>query len=243
MQTRTRIVAKLEIKSDFVVKPIYFEGLKKIGKPKLLAEKYQSEGIDEIVINDIVASLYKRKPNLKLLSETINSLSIPICLGGGIRSVDDAINLLNCGADKINLNTAALSENANIIDKIVKILGKQSLVLEIQAKKIRNKWFCLTDNGRINSKKELLNWVKEVESRGAGEIFLQSVDKDGSMKGYDIDLLEKVSSKIKVPLIFSSGCGSIDDIKKILKYNISAICVSSALHYEKVKVKQIKKIL
>jgi len=240
---RTRLIAKLEIKSEYVVKPIYFEGLRKIGIPKLLANEYLAKGIDEIIINDIVASLYRRKINLKLFEETIKNLNIPICLGGGISSVEEALKLINCGSDKINLNTSILNGKANLINKLAKILGSQSVVVDVQAKKIGNKWFCLTDNGRINSKKELSHWIKEIQSRGAGEILLQSVDKDGSMKGFDIELLESILNKIKVPLIFSSGCGSLENIKKILKYNLSGICVSSALHYKKLNIKETKKIL
>lgn len=239
---KRRIIAKLELKSEHIVKPIFFEGLKKIGNPKQIAEKYYKLGIEEIILKDIVASLYQRALNYKLIETIIKNLPVPIALGGGVKSIDDVHRLINCGADKICINTG-IFKNKKLIDQTAKIYGSQSIVVEIQSKKIGDKWFCLTDNGRINTNVEVGKWISETQDRGAGELFLQSVDKDGTMEGFDIKLFKSIQKKIKIPVIFSGGCGSLSHIKEILKYKVSGICLSSVLHYKKIKVKDVKKIL
>ena len=237
-----RIIAKLELKSEHIVKPIFFEGLKKIGNPKQIAEKYYKLGIQEIIIKDIVATLYQRSINYNLIKRVIKNLPIPIVLGGGIKSIDDIQRLINCGADKVCINSG-IFQKKNLLDQAAKLYGSQSIVVEIQSKKIGDKWFCLTDNGRINTNVEVGKWISEVQARGAGELLLQSVDKDGTMEGFDIQLLKNIKKNIKIPMIFSGGCGSLSHVREILKYKVSGICLSSVLHYKKIKVKHLKKIL
>ena len=240
---RTRIISKIEIKSDMVVKPIFFEGLKRIGEPKKIVNNYIKQGIDELVVIDIVASLYQRKINFNLFNQVTKKINLPITLGGGVRSINDISKLLKIGADKVAINTALLSKNASLLNNSSKLFGSQCIVVDINSKLIDGEWYCMTDNGRINSKKKVFDWVNECQDRGAGEILLQSIDVDGSMLGPDIKLLEKVEPYIKVPLIIASGIGNYNHLSQLKKFNPDAICISSALHYKKLNVKKIKKYI
>ena len=162
---KRRIIAKLELKSEHIVKPIFFEGLKKIGNPKQIAEQYYKLGIEEIILKDIVASLYQRPLNYKLIESIIKNLPVPIALVVGIKSIDYVHRLINCGSYKICINTG-IFKNKKLIDQTAKIYGSQSIVVEIQSKKIGDKWFCLTDNGRINTNVEVGKWISETQDRG-----------------------------------------------------------------------------
>ncbi len=240
---RTRIISKIEIKSDQVVKPIFFEGLKKIGNPKDIIKSHLKQNIDEIIIIDIVASLYQRQINFNLLNKITNNVNIPITLGGGIKTIKDISKLLKIGADKIAVNTSFLNRDVNLLNQSSKLFGSQCIVVDINSKFIDGDWYCMTDNGRINSKKKVVDWIIECQDRGAGEILLQSIDVDGSMNGPDIKLLDKVEKHIEIPLIIASGIGSYQHIYKLKKYNPDAICISSALHYKKLNINNIKKNL
>ena len=241
---RTRILSKIEIKYGHVIKPIFFEGVRKIGDPKNIAKKYYNNGIDEIILIDIVNSLYRQKPDYKLLKKITQEIFVPLIYGGGIKSIKDIEKCLKSGADKISLNSFLLSNNSNLINDAVKEFGAQCIIVNIDAKKINEKWYCYTDGGRINSKIEILNWIDEVQDRGCGEIFLQSIDRDGYFKGPDFDLYKLVNKKVKVPLIFSSGFRKYSDFSKIKKIaKPDAIAVSSALHFDELKIKTLKKII
>tara|TARA_S200000501_G_C20855220_1_gene757443 strand:+ start:2322 stop:3050 length:729 start_codon:yes stop_codon:yes gene_type:complete len=238
---RTRLIAKLEIKSENVVKPIHFEGLKVIGSPAKLAKKYYDEGIDELLLIDIVSSLYQRSINYNLIKDISKKIFIPITVGGGIKSVKQISDLLDHGADKISINSFALQTKPNFINQAVKRFGSQCITVNIDAKKIRNNWNCISDSGRVYSDKNVIDWMREVEDRGAGEILLQSLDTDGTMKGFDLELLGKIKNVVNIPIIISSGAGNIDHIKRLKKkINPDAICISSVLHYKKLKIKNIK---
>jgi cyclase len=241
---RTRLIGNLQIKGNNVVKPIYFEGLKIIGSPIKLAKQYYNNGLDELFLTDIVSSLYQRSIDYNLIKKISDNVLIPITVGGGIKSVEQISELLEHGADKICINTYALQNKPNFINQAIKRFGSQSIIGNIETKKIKNDWFCLSDGGRVLSKKKVFNWMKELEDRGVGEILLQSVDKDGSMKGFDLDFLYKVKDLVNIPIIVSGGAGKIDHIKKLKKeINPDAVCVSSVLHYKKIKIKDIKKYL
>ena len=239
---RTRLIAKLEIKSENVVKPIHFEGLKVIGSPTKLARKYYDDGIDELLLIDIVSSLYQRSINYNLIKDISKKIFIPITVGGGIKSVKQISDLLEHGADKISINSFALQTKPNFINQAVKRFGSQCITVNIDAKKIGNNWNCISDGGRVYSDKNVIDWMREVEDRGAGEILLQSLDTDGTMNGFDLELLIKIKDVVNIPIIISSGAGNIDHIKKLKKkINPDAICVSSVLHYKKLKIENIKK--
>ena len=241
---KTRIIAKLDVKPPYVVKPIFFEGLRQIGNPVDLAKKYYEQGADEIIYIDIVASLYQRKILFNEIEKTARELFVPLTVGGGVKTIEDFSKLLNSGADKVAINTYAIQKNPEIINEAAQIFGNQAIVVNIEAKKWENNYECYTDCGRIRSGKDVIEWAKEVESRGAGEIFLQFVDRDGTQKGFDIQLAKKVIESIKIPVIVSSGAGSLEHIKELIKFaKPSGVGISSVLHYNKLSIKEIKKFL
>jgi cyclase len=171
-------------------------------------------------------------------------LFVPLSVGGGIQSIEDCTKLFHAGADKIIINTYAVQENSNIIEEAAQRFGSQSVVINIEAKNIGNSWECYTDCGRIKSGKNVLEWVQEVESKGAGEILLQSVDKDGRQAGFDLELAKKVVDSVDMPVVIGSGAGSCDDIIKVIKYaKPSGIAVASMLHYDKTSIKELKQYL
>ena len=188
----TRIIVKLDVKPPYVVKPVHFEGLRKMGNPSELAKKYYDQGADELFYIDIVSSLYQREILFNEIEQVANNLFIPFASGGGVKNIDDFSKMLHIGADKVVINTYAVQENPSIINKAAEIFGSQAVVVNIEAKRWDQSLECYTDCGRIQSGKDVLEWVKEVESRGAGEILLQSVDMDGRCRGYDIELAKEV---------------------------------------------------
>ena len=241
---KTRIIAKLDVKPPNVVKPIHFEGLRVVGTPKDLAYKYFEQGADEIFYIDIVSSLYQKEIIYKDIRGSAKSLFIPLSVGGGIQSIEDCSKLFHAGADKVVINTYAVQKNSNIIEEAAQRFGSQSVVINIEAKNIGNSWECYTDCGRIKSGKNVLEWVKEVESKGAGEILLQSVDKDGRQAGFDLELAKKVVDAVDMPVVIGSGAGSCDDIKKVIKHaKPSGIALASMLHYDKISIQELKQYL
>ncbi len=239
-----RIIVKLDVKPPFVVKPIHFEGLRKIGDPLNLSKKYYNQGADEIAYIDIVASLYQRKIIFEDIKKTSRDLFIPFSVGGGIRSIDDCYKLFNMGADKVIINTFALQKDPTIIDKAARVFGSQSVVVNIESKYIDKQFECFSDCGRIRSNKNTLVWAKEVQERGAGEIFLQSVDHDGKKNGFNIQLSYDVVNSLDIPVIVSSGAGCLDHIEDLIRYvKPSGISVSSVLHYDNIEIKDIRKKL
>ena len=239
-----RIIAKLDVKPPYVVKPVHFEGLRKIGDPVELAHKYYDQGADELFYIDIVSSLYQRGILFNEIKKTADKLLIPFAVGGGIKSVDDFSKMFHIGADKVVINTFAVQQDPNIINMASEVFGSQSVVVNIEAKRWRNYWECYTDCGRIQSGKDVLEWVQEVSERGAGEILLQSVDTDGRRRGFDIELAKKTVDLVDIPVVISSGAGSMDDIKELIEVvNPSGIAVASLLHYNQATIQDIKKYL
>ena len=241
---KIRIIAKLEVKPPNVVKPIIFEGLRVIDTPIVLAKKYYEQGADEILYIDIVASLYQRDPIIKYIQKTADQLFIPFGVGGGIKTIEEITKLLHNGADKVVLNTFALQEDPTIINKASEIFGKQAVSINIDVKKHAHFYECYSDGGRIGSGKEVVSWAQEVELRGAGEIIIQSIDMDGVRKGFDLELCKKVVSSVNIPVIVSSGAGSLQDIKEVVEYaKPSGVAISSLLHYNVTTINDIKKYL
>jgi cyclase len=241
---RTRIIAKLDIKPPYVVKPVHFEGLRKVGLPATLVEKYYAQGADEVMYIDIVSSLYQRNMIVEEVEKTANELFIPFGVGGAVRSIEDFSKLFHIGADKVVINTYALQENPEIINEAAKIFGNQAVVVNIEAKAWDGWYECYSDCGRIQSGKDVLEWAREVEQRGAGEILLQSVDKDGRQRGFDIELAKKVVDLVDIPVVVSSGAGSLEDIKELIKYaKPSGVAIASLLHYDKYTIQEIKEYL
>jgi len=239
-----RIIAKLDVKPPNVVKPVHFDGLRKMGSPCKLAQKFYTQGADEIFYIDIVASLYQRDVLFDQVVEATKGVFVPFAAGGGVRTLDDMTRLFHSGADKIVLNTFPLQEDPSLIDRAAHLFGSQSVVIHIDAKQWGSNWECYSDCGREQSGKDVLEWVQEVQDRGAGEVLLQSVDTDGRQRGFDIELALAVKEHMRVPLVVGSGAGGIADIKEVAqKVQPDAIAVSSVLHYEICTVNEIKTAL
>ena len=241
---KNRVIARLDIKGPNLIKGISFEGLRVIGSPIEYAEKYYLEGIDELIYIDTVATLYGRNNLLDLVKKVGKKVFIPITVGGGLRTVDDARNFLNAGADKVGINTAAVN-NPKILEEISSRFGNQCVVLIIDAKKIsENHWEVFTENGREKTGKNAVDWAKEANNVGVGEILLTSVDKDGTLNGPDIDLVNNIKRVIDVPLIVSGGIGNINHIESLFtktkNYNFA---IGAALHKKKIKIEEIKDFL
>lgn len=238
---KVRIIARLDIKDEYVVKGRQLEGVRKIGNPNEMAYKYYIEGIDEILYVDNVASLYNRNNLDNVVYETTKNIFIPVTVGGGIKNVDEVRYILSRGADKVAINTAAI-KNENIITEVAETFGSQCMVLSIQAKRTDSgEWEALYDNGREHSGKDAVEWAIHGEKLGAGEILLTSVDNDGMMTGVDLDLIKHIAGEVNVPVIVSGGAKDYEDVLNVAKLGVSGIAFGSAFHYEKTSVQQIKK--
>ena len=241
---KTRIIVKLDVKPPFVVKPVHFEGLRKVGLHNDLAEKYYLQGADEVFYIDIVASLYQRKILFEEIEKVASKLFVPLAVGGGIRSVDDFSRLFHCGADKVVLNTYATQESPDLINKAAEIFGRQAVVLNIEAKKVGDRYFAYTDCGRIPSERDVVEWAIEAEERGAGEILLQSVDRDGRQRGFDLVLAQQVVRAVSIPVVVASGSSSMEDVKHLIEeVNPSGVAIASLFHYNLCSVFELKEYL
>lgn len=239
-----RIIAKLDVKPPFVVKPVHFEGLRRIGSPEDIAFKYYLQGADEIMYIDIVASLYKREILYSYIEETAQKIFVPFGVGGGIKSLDDCSKLFHSGADKVLINTHVLQEEPDLINKAVSIFGAQSVAINIEAKRRSKGWECYSDCGRMKSGRSVLDWAEEIQERGAGEIIIQSVDTDGRKKGFDCDLVKQIVDISKIPVVAASGAGCKEDVLTIAKeIKPSGIAISSILHYDICSINELKKYL
>jgi len=238
-----RIISRLDIKNDFVIKGINLEGLRKVGNPIKLAKKYYDNGIDEIVMIDCVASLYKRNNLFNIVEEVSKNIFIPLTLGGGIRSILDIKKALNSGADKVAINSFAI-ENPIFLREATNFFGSSTIVSYIEAKKLNeNKWEPYKYYGRERTNIDLIDWIKKVQDLGCGEILLTSIDADGLNRGFDMNLLNKINNIVNVPIIISGGLSRADDFKIIKKnYKNVSVCIASALHYEKIKIQDLKNI-
>lgn len=238
-----RLVARLDIKSPNLIKGIHLEGLRVIGSPSEHALRYYHQGADELIYMDCVASLYGRNHLADLISETAKNIFIPITVGGGIRSVNDATQILRSGADKVAINTAAVA-NPKLITEIASKFGSQCMVLSIEAKQISNgKWEVYTDNGRERTNLDVIEWVKTGVELGAGEILLTSVDKEGTRKGFDIALIQAVTTEISVPVIASGGMGKPEDLLPAISLgHADAIAMADILHYQRATIPDIREV-
>ena len=241
---KIRVIARLDVKNDFVIKGIHLEGLRKIGDPNEMAKKYYKQGIDEIFFMDAVAAYYDRNSLTHIIEKACKDVFVPITVGGGIRKIEDIQTALNAGADKIAINTRAV-QNPNFIKEASVVFGSQCIVLSIDAKKIASdKWEVYIDNGREPTGKDVIEWAKEGQLLGAGEVMLTSIDKEGTKKGFDIDLNKRVSDALTIPLISSGGAGRNEDvIDVILNSNIDAVSIASLFHYNIESVDSLKHYL
>jgi Imidazoleglycerol-phosphate synthase len=207
MRSNTRLIARLDIKGPNLIKGVHLEGLRVIGNPQDYAYRYYQQGADELIYMDAVASLYGRNHLAEIIKQAVKNIFVPLTVGGGIRSVEDAAAVLRSGADKVAINTAAVTK-PELITQIAETFGNQCIVLSVEAKQLSNqRWEVLTENGRERSGRDVVEWVTEGVDRGAGEILLTSVDREGTRKGFDVDLLRAVSQSVTVPVIASGESG------------------------------------
>jgi imidazole glycerol-phosphate synthase subunit HisF len=236
-----RLIARLDVKAPNLVKGIQFEGLRKLGDPNEFALKYYLQGADEIFYTDIVASLYGRNSLLDIIEKTSENVFIPITVGGGLRNINDVSAALRAGADKVAINTAAIKD-PSIITEISRKFGSQCMVLSIQAKWQGNHWEAYYDNGREHSYLDVVEWAKTGERLGAGEIILTSIDREGTKKGFDVDLVKAVTNVVDIPVIAGGGMGAVENIECVIKEGrADAISIASVLHYNQVTIDDARK--
>jgi len=238
-----RLIARLDIKGPNLIKGIHLEGLRVIGSPAEHALRYYRQGADELIYMDCVASLYGRNNLIDIISAAAKDIFVPITVGGGIRSVDDAARLLRAGADKVAVNTAAVA-NPELLTVISRRFGSQCVVLSIEAKQVGpRRWEVYTDNGRERTGLDVIDWVKNGVALGAGEILLTSVDMEGTRKGFDCDLIRAVTDEVAVPVIASGGMGSPGDLLPAVNDgHADAVAMADILHYRRSTVGEIRSV-
>ena len=236
-----RIIPRLDIKGPNLIKGIRLEGLRVMGDPQEHAIRYYEAGADELIYMDIVASLYGRNNLSDIVRRTAENVFIPITVGGGIRSVDDARHILRSGADKIAINTAAIAR-PELIKEVSRRFGSQAMVLSIEAKQVApGRWEAYTDNGRERTGLDVLEWVKRGVDLGAGEILLTAVDREGTRSGFDLDLLRQVSQAVPVPVIASGGMGTLAHFNEAAVQGLAdAVAMADVLHYKRLTLGEIR---
>ena len=240
---KNRIIPCLDVKNGRVVKGINFVDLQDAGDPVEQAKIYSDGGADEICFLDITASNENRDTIYEVVKKTSKKCFVPLTVGGGVRNVEDINKLLNCGADKVSINTAAV-QDVNVVVESSKKFGSQCIVVAIDAKKNGYKWDVYTHGGRNNSGLDALDFAKKMEDSGAGELLVTSMDRDGTQIGYDINLMKKISSIVNIPLIASGGVGNLDHMVEGIKDgNASAVLAASIFHYGKHSVIEAKNYL
>ncbi len=237
-----RIIAALDIKEGRVVKGIKFQNIRDAGDPIELAKRYEEEGIDEIVFLDITASYEKRKILLDLVKRIAEEIYVPFTVGGGIRSVEEIREIIKSGADKVFLNTAAV-DNPKLVSEAAKVVGSANLVIAIDAKWNGEYWEVYTHGGRKARGLDAIEWAKEVERLGAGEILLTSMDTDGTQQGFDIPLTKAIVEAVDIPVIASGGAGSPEHFYEAFKIGAEAALAASIFHYGKYTVRELKEYL
>jgi len=235
-----RVIARLDVKNQFVIKGIHLEGLRKVGDPNQLAKAYYEAGIDEIVFIDAVASLYNRNNLFSVIQKASEEVFVPITIGGGLRSLSDVEQALDAGADKVALNTAAIRE-PGLIEKVAKQYGSQCVVASVQAKRTANGWEAYMETGRERTGVQVLDWVRRLQDLGAGELLLTSVDQEGTKSGFDVPLVQAVNNAVSIPVIVSGGYGQPKHIAELLEVTEpSGLCFASVLHYKTATVDELR---
>ena len=238
-----RIISKLDIKNGYLIKGINLEGLRVLGEPYDFAQMYYKDGIDEVFYVDNVATLYGTNNLSKFIRKTAKNLFVPLAIGGGIKSIKDAYQAFQDGADKIVINSAAII-NPKFISNLAKIFGSANICVSIETIKYDNKYFISRSNGRDLEKVNPFEWARKVQNLGAGEICLTSVNHEGIERGFDLKLYERVSKSISIPILAHGGCGNYKHVYEVIKNsNVSGVVLSSLLHYNYyhyMRLKQIK---
>jgi cyclase len=236
-----RLIARLDIKAPNLIKGVHLEGLRVIGDPQVYARRYYEAGADELLYMDIVASLYERNSLTDIVRRASEDVFIPMTVGGGIRSVDDAKQLLRSGADKVGVNTAAV-RRPELITEIARRFGSQAMVLSIEAKQDGpGRWEAYTDNGREHTGLDVVEWARRGQELGAGEILLTSVDREGTRKGFDVELIRAVASAVEIPVIASGGMGTVEHLFEAVEDGAAdAVAMADVLHHERLTLEEIR---
>lgn len=235
-----RLIARLDVKSENLIKGVHLEGLRVIGAPEEFAKRYYEQGADELIYMDIVASLYGRSNLIDIVRRTANDVFVPMTVGGGVRNVEDVGNLLRAGADKIAINSAVV-RRPDLITEVARKFGSQCMVLSIEAKRHgKGKWEVYTDCGREKSGLDALEWAARGVSLGAGEIIVTSIDQEGTRKGFDTELTLEISKLVNVPVIASGGYGQFEHLNEVLKSGADAVAVADALHYGRTSIPELR---
>ena len=239
---KNRIIPCLDVKNGRVVKGINFVDLQDAGDPVEQAKIYSDGGADEICFLDITASNENRDTIYDVVERTSKNCFVPLTVGGGVRSVEDINKLLNCGADKVSINTAAV-QNSKVVEESSKKFGSQCIVVAIDAKKNGENWEIFTHGGRNSTGINAIEFALKMENCGAGELLVTSMDKDGTQSGYDIELMKIISSNVNIPVIASGGVGTLDHLAEGIKSGASAVLAASIFHYGTYSVKEAKQYL
>jgi cyclase len=240
-----RIIPRIDIKNDYATKGINLEGNRRVGDPNDLGVKYYNDKADEIIFMDSVASLYGKNNLFELIKKISKNIFIPITVGGGLRTISDMTKALNSGADKVAFNSAAIS-NPKLIQEAVKTFGSSTVVVSIETKKNnQDNWEIFYKNGREPSKILLEDWIKITQKFQCGELLITSIDHEGTKKGFDLELLDKIEGmQLKTPIIFSGGCGKMEHLTSVKnKLNNDAAAIASVLHYNVLSISKIKENL
>jgi len=240
-----RLIGRLDVKMEHLIKGIQYEGWRKVGDPREFAKSYYEQGVDELVFMDVVASLYDRNNLTDIVERTARETFIPLTVGGGIRSLADVKSLLSVGADKVAVNTIA-TRDPDILRAISDTYGSQATVLSIEAKQNKDgiTWEAMTENGRNHTGRDVVEWAVEAQKLGAGEILLSSIDRDGTRKGMDISLIKAVTSAVTIPVIAAGGVGTVEHICEAIEQgNANAIALARALHYEDISLSEVREKL
>lgn len=238
-----RLIARLDIKNGLVIKGIHLEGQRRIGDPVKIANDYYVQGVDEILLMDSVASLYGRNNLFHTISEACRTVFIPITMGGGIRSITDVEQALVSGADKVAVNTG-LVQRPELAEEIAGIYGSQCLVGSIEAKRRPNGWEVYISNGREPTGLNVLDWARQLEQRGVGELLVTSIDKEGTQRGFDVELCAAVEDAVGIPVIASGGAGSTPHLTDLLNRTpLQGVAIASMLHYSKATVAELKSVI
>jgi cyclase len=227
-----RVIPRLDVKGPNLVKGVHFEGLRVLGRPETFAQHYYEEGADELLYMDVVASLYGRNSLLPMIEQTSKVVSIPMTVGGGLRTLDDIRNVLHAGADKVALNTAAI-QRPDLVRNAVRRFGASTIVVSIEAiPDGRGGYTAYTDNGREETGLDVFSWAAEAARLGAGEIMVTSIDREGTGKGYDTELTRRISELVDLPVIACGGAGSVDDVVAVVRDgHADAVSMATILHY------------
>ena len=239
-----KIIPCLDMKDGMVVKGVNFVGIKEVGDPVAFAKKYYEDGADELTILDITATVEGRKTKLEIIGRIKEVIKIPLAVGGGIRNLTDIEDVLAAGADKVGINTAAVKDKSIIKEAALKF-GNDKIILAVDTKRqTSGRYTVYINGGRDDTGIDLIDWVKEAEDLGAGELLPTSIDTDGMTGGYDIDLYNLICDAVKIPVTASGGCGKLEDFKEVFdKTNVSAALAASVFHYGTFTVKDVKKYL